>query len=178
MTIQVERDPDDPDRINVSIPAYLLEPQRIAIVGGPNTGKTTMADAIAATRPDMRMRHTDDVIDLGWSEASQEVADWLDYPGGLIVEGVAVPRGLRKWLAAHPEGKPVDVVVVLKRQFVTISEGQARMAKGVHTVLDEIEDELLDRGVQIADVANETIRHNVILEGTIHPFPHPVTFED
>lgn len=157
-----------------ALPEGLLKPPRFAIVGGPNTGKTTAAKALAVEY-DVRLRHTDDVIDLGWSEASAEVADWLDYPGGLIVEGVAVPRGLRKWLKAHPEGKPVDVVVVLTQAFVVPTDGQSRMAKGVHTVLEEITDDLCRRGTSIIDVEAGTKTYAPFLPGHIHEFAYPIT---
>jgi hypothetical protein len=50
--------------------------------------------------------HTDDLIALGWSEASAAVIPWISRPGPWIIEGVAVPRALRKWFAANPTGKP------------------------------------------------------------------------
>lgn len=127
---------------------------RLAIVGGPNTGKTTCALELAGSRTyrDATVRHTDDVIDLGWSEASEEVADWLMYDGPLIVEGVAVARGLRKWLRRGMKGRPVDRVLVLTQPFVPLPPGQASMAKGVATVLAEVRPELEARGVVFLEV--------------------------
>ncbi len=116
---------------------------RIAITGGPGTGKTTLAGPDAL--------HTDDLIAARiWSEASAQVATWFD--GGqpdLCVEGVAVPRALRKWLAVHPEGKPVDELVVLEHPHERRTPGQRAMAKGHDTVLQEIEPELCRRGVRV-----------------------------
>jgi adenylate kinase family enzyme len=116
---------------------------RIAIAGGPRCGKTTLAAKLGDAR------HTDDVMSLGWSEASAEVAAWFDAAGPWIIEGVAVPRALRKWLASHPEGKPVDVVYWLGEPFVDLTKGQSAMDKGCSKVWREIEEELRSRGVAI-----------------------------
>lgn len=122
---------------------------RIAIVGGPRTGKTTSAVRLAQwdAWPGCQVLHADSVIHLGWSEASAEVANWLEEPGGIIVEGVAVPRALRKWLGRDLPGKPVDIVAILTRPFIALTPGQERMAKGVATVLAEIRPDLEDLGV-------------------------------
>lgn len=118
---------------------------RICIAGGPRTGKTTLSTSLGVAR----VRHTDDLMHLGWSEASAAAALWLDAPGPWIVEGVAAVRALRKWLAAHPEGKPCDVAYWLDEPVVPTSSGQRAMAKGCATVWDEIEAELRARGVEI-----------------------------
>lgn len=92
---------------------------RIAIVGGPNTGKTTLAGTLGP------YLSTDDVKDMGWSESSAEVATWLQsdddvlYGPDLIVEGVAVPRALRKYLDAVPDTAPVDLVIVLTYHYLS-----------------------------------------------------------
>lgn len=146
---------------------------RVCIAGGPRTGKTTLAAKLAANvvmlecascgwpasehdcdTPNLApvatpVRHTDDLIDLGWSEASAAAALWFDEPGPWIVEGVAVPRALRKWLAAHPEGKPCDVVHWLEEPMDLRSKGQIAMGKGCETVWMEIHDALTERGVRI-----------------------------
>ena len=95
------------------------------------------------------VRHTDHLIHLGWSEASAAAALWFDTPGPWVVEGVAAPRALRKWLAAHPEGKPCDVLIVLTEPHEPLTPGQAAMAKGCETVLREVRGELERRGVEI-----------------------------
>lgn len=111
---------------------------RIVICGGPRTGKTTLArelEVITARDP----RHTDDLVHLGWSEASQAAALWLDEPGPWIIEGVAMSRALRKWRDAHPgEPPPVDKVIRLTTPHVELTKGQAAMAKGEETVWQEI----------------------------------------
>lgn len=117
---------------------------RVAIAGVPRAGKTTLA----ARFPGLSL-HTDNLIDLGWSEASEAAAVWFDERDPFVIEGVAVPRALRKWLAAHPEGKPCDRLFWLERPLQELSPGQARMAKGCLTVWHEVRPELERRGVEI-----------------------------
>ena len=65
------------------------------------------------------------------------------------MEGTVVPRALRKWLATHPEGKPVDVLLFRGEAFKTLNPGQETMRKGVQSVLKEIFPELKRRGVKV-----------------------------
>ncbi len=122
---------------------------RILIVGGPRTGKTTLAESMALDSR-ANLRHTDDLIGvLDWSAASAEVATWMDSPTPWIIEGVAVTRALRKWLAAYPDGKPADKIIYMSKAFVETTTGQGTMAKGVATVWSEILPQLVSRGVEI-----------------------------
>ena len=126
---------------------------RIAITGGPRTGKTTMSGRLSVEASGPRVvpaRHTDDLIGkLPWSDASAEVARWLDAPGPWIIEGVSVSRALRKWREAHPgEPPPVDRVIYLETPHEPLTPRQQGMAKGVRTVHDEIEEWLAEHGVQ------------------------------
>lgn len=132
---------------------------RVVIAGGPKTGKTTLAHEMVGGDDErdrgehahVTVRHTDDLIHMGWSESSAAAALWLDEPGPWIIEGVAAPRALRKWLGSHPEGKPCDVVYWLDAQRVELTPGQAAMAKGCATVWLGIVDDLRARGVEIRD---------------------------
>lgn len=117
--------------------------ERIAIAGSPRAGKTGMAGE------GDHVRHTDDLIPLGWSEASQAASEWFSDERVTTVEGTAVPRALRKWLKANPEGKPCDRVVFLSKPVKQLSRGQSAMAKGCNTVMTEIEPELVRRGVVV-----------------------------
>lgn len=130
---------------------------RIVILGGPKTGKTTLANTLAAERERAHARagtthgparHTDDLIPLGWSEASQAASLWFDEPGPWIIEGVAAVRALRKWREQHPgEPPPVDRVIYLTTPVRTQTAGQAAMGKGVRSVYDDIEGWLAWHGI-------------------------------
>lgn len=126
---------------------------RILITGGPKTGKTTLALSMALkSRGGGRVRSTDSLIaTMDWSAASAEVSTWLDDPGPWIIEGVAVPRALRKWLASHPDpaNKPADQIIVMATARRPLSPGQVAMGKGVDTVWREVEPQLVARGVLV-----------------------------
>src|SRR6185369_15748021 len=123
--------------------------RRLVIVGGPHVGKTTLSERLSVEYGITNNHHSDDVKHLGWSDSSEFASKWFDEPGDWIIEGVQMARALRKWLAANP-GKPLDVdVVTLSNPFDTLLKGQESMAKGVFTVLKEIEPELIRRGARI-----------------------------
>jgi len=101
---------------------------RLAIAGGPKSGKTTLALAIGDGR---RILHGDSWMGEDWSETSRLIAgaaNCLDEP--FIVEGVQVPRALRK-------GMKADAVIWLDRPHQQLTPGQESMAKGCKTVLRE-----------------------------------------
>ncbi len=120
---------------------------RVAITGGPNTGKTTLSKSMQGTN----VRHTDDLIKLGWSESSKAASYLFDDLDIYIIEGVAVPRALRKWLKRNIEGKPVDKIIYLNHSHIKLNTGQVRMAKGCKAVWNKILPELIKRGVEIDD---------------------------
>jgi hypothetical protein len=117
--------------------------KRIAVTGGPRTGKTTFSDGLPG------VRHTDDFADQGWGEQADAASLFFDDPDASVVEGVMVPRALRKWLDRNPEGKPVDEVMFLKGAHGELTPGQQSMTKGVETVLRQITPELKRRGVKV-----------------------------
>ena len=91
--------------------------ERVVIAGGPNTGKTTLADKIG--RPNTQ--HTDDLIGTyDWSGVSAHVAEsWMAQPGPWVIEGVATVRALRKRMELSPE-RPCDVLIWLTVGIVTV----------------------------------------------------------
>jgi hypothetical protein len=117
---------------------------RLVIAGGPKAGKSTLAKKLGGV-----VRSTDSVRELGWSEASAEVAAWFDDEGDWTIEGVAAPRALRKWLSSHPKGRPCDRVLYISGAHEALSPGQAAMSAGVRTVWEEILPELKRRGVEV-----------------------------
>ena len=101
--------------------------QRIAIVGGPKTGKTTLAK----TFRDRPVISTDDYIALDWADVPAKVIEAAGAAGpSFVVEGVQTARALRKGLA-------VDAVVVLTTPKQQLTSGQMVMTKGVSTVFAE-----------------------------------------
>lgn len=135
---------------------------RIAIAGSPQSGKTTLSRTLNLTT-----KHTDDLIELDWSEASKKVSYWFDDLEIEIIEGVAVPRALRKWLSRNKEGKPVDKVIYLSNSYHKLTKGQETMAKGCRTVWNEILPELLERGVVIEDDVVKETKTNKIWRATL-----------
>jgi hypothetical protein len=136
-----------------------LGPARVVIAGGPRRGKSTIAEKLVG--PGVTHHHGEELVDRPewagmtreekWSAGSALAATWLDEPGPLVAENVAMSRALRKWLKAHPEGKPVDVVVHLSDAVNETIPGQETMAAGDETVWKQIRSELVMRGVRVID---------------------------
>jgi adenylate kinase family enzyme len=127
---------------------------RILIIGGPRTGKTTLARSLGAALG-VAVYHTDKLRRATWSEESTALAAWFGkgLPGPWICEGVLVPRGLRKWLADHAAPElPADIIYWLSVPRVECSPGQAAMGKAVSTVWHQVEPELLARGADVRNV--------------------------
>jgi len=120
---------------------------RVIIGGGPKAGKTTFANSFMG----VAIKHTDSLMGkMNWSAVSEQIAsDWMQHEGPWVIEGVAVVRAIRKWLKAHPEGKPCDILYYLNSPHVPLSTAQESMRKGCLSVWREIQDELTKRGVDI-----------------------------
>lgn len=119
---------------------------RIAIIGSPRAGKTTLGEHLHAALG-LRLVSSDSMIQLGWSQASDEVAAMIEATPG-IYEGVSVVRSLRKLLVRHVT-RPVDVVFVLGTPRLELTPGQDAMRRGCETIFYEIEADLLKRGVVV-----------------------------
>ena len=112
---------------------------RIAITGYPNSGKTTLASLLVLVSQ-YPIRKTDELLETHeWSELSEEVSKWFEAPGPWIVEGVAVPRAIRKWRLRHPRSKPpFDMFIYIQRPFMDMRPGQRSMSLGLDTVMLEL----------------------------------------
>lgn len=119
--------------------------ERVVILGGPKTGKTTLALEMQAQG---RVRHTDDLMRLEWSASSQLASEWFDLPYG-VIEGVAAVRALRKWLKRNATGKPCDRIIYLTRFHERPTDGQKAMTKAISTIFAGIYDDLVSRGVEV-----------------------------
>jgi hypothetical protein len=124
---------------------------RTLITGGPETGKTTLGMRLAAERG---CRHlcTDPQdlcpagvagapLDLSWSENSLWVAQhWLYLPGPWVIEGVAVPRALRKWQSLEREGAPppCDELIILTTPHTELGAKQEQMTAALLSVVEDL----------------------------------------
>lgn len=127
----------------------------IAIAGSPRAGKTTLAKLLTA-----EPRSTDETLSdtvhganpNSWSDASSMVSLWFNDPDIKVIEGVVVPRALRKWLKANKrrlDKQPVTSLIYLPNPLIDLSKGQETMGKGCWTVFEEILPDLICRGVNI-----------------------------
>jgi broad-specificity NMP kinase len=124
--------------------------RRVVIIGGPRTGKSTLAKELAE-RLGVPVRPTDDLREKDWSAQSDGVLEWLREPGPAVIEGTAAVRGLRKLLKEQP-GHPGVVVVHLRRPMAERSPGQVNMATGLETIWKEVAPELRKRGVAVLTI--------------------------
>jgi broad-specificity NMP kinase len=76
-----------------------LDVPRLAITGGPRSGKTTLSGMLAHRREDDLVLHTDDLIgEYTWSDISAKVVELCAESDRFLVEGVRVAHALRKGL--------------------------------------------------------------------------------
>lgn len=125
--------------------------ESIAIIGGPRTGKTTLATAMVAYRG-LALISTDRYAGMGWSQASAHAAREalrMEALGvAFVMEGTATVRALRKLLPVTDRA-PVGTVVVQCTAYADLSKGQAAMAKGVATIWRQVRPALEVRGAKI-----------------------------
>lgn len=107
--------------------------KRIAIVGGPTRGKTTLS-TLALGR---KVIHADDFIEKdapdpkeAWSRQSARLRDAMNAETDFVAEGVAVARALRK-------GADVDCVVYLVEPCEGATAKHEQGAKATRTIVAE-----------------------------------------
>jgi hypothetical protein len=114
---------------------------RLLITGGVGSGKTTLGYQTVAGLKKTPLLHTDDLIDdHDWSGASQFVAsNWMTMPGPWIIEGVAIPRALRKYQLANPHlPPPCDRIIVLTDQHKDLNPRQEAMSRTVYEHMSDL----------------------------------------
>ena len=98
---------------------------RVAVVGQPNTGKTSLANK----RTDVI--HTDDYKELGWKESASAALEAAKEHDSYVVEGVTAARAVREDPSAF------DAVIVL--EHVKDGSGNRNINKGIATVLSQVD---------------------------------------
>ena len=106
--------------------AILAKHARVAIVGAPRTGKTTLA----ATCTDREVIHTDDHKQAAWANQPAIIIGRTAGRERFVIEGVQTARALRK-------GLEVDAEIVLTEPKVEVTPGQKAMGKGHDKILRE-----------------------------------------
>ena len=100
---------------------------RVAIVGAPRTGKSTLTSRVT----DRPVLGTDDYQEMPWDDIPAAMIERSKTMGGsYVIEGVQTARAIRK-------GLQVDAIVVMQYPKVAQKPGQVAMGKGIMTVLAE-----------------------------------------
>lgn len=131
---------------------------KILIIGGPKTGKSTLGRRLSGELSvplkcsDFTNRGGDieplkfATKDEQWSYASEKVAEWLDDPSDMVIEGIAVVRGIRKWLKQHPKDPlPFEKIIYLTVSQQELGKGQHALCRSVNTIFGEILPAIKDR---------------------------------
>lgn len=123
---------------------------KIAICGGPRTGKTTFAKRLGAELG-LRVVSTDQFIKFAWDVVPDMVIAELAPLSGWILEGVQAARVLRRWFNSPPsvEKPSLHGVYWLEKSFSDLSDGQRSLGKGVATVFADVRPILRKLGVPI-----------------------------
>lgn len=130
---------------------------KIAIVGGPRTGKSTWASKLARSlgielhsTGKRALLATDNFIGVPWDEVPNAVLDVLRDKDDWILEGCQTARVLRRWFKQDPANVyQLTEVYFFDRPFVQRNRGQNAMGKGIQKVWSEVRPLLIAAGVPI-----------------------------
>ena len=101
---------------------------RLGITGPPHSGKTSLS-ALVTDRP---VIHCDNLIDgLRWDDIPSAIIQAC-YASPLLVEGCQVPRAVRA-------GLKLDAILCLTEPFTELTPKQRAFAKGIMTILHQVE---------------------------------------
>lgn len=104
---------------------------RIVITGSPLSGKTTLANVFVKIFG-LPLLQTDSVKHMEWSESSEHVSHWFNDPRDGVIEGVTVPRALRKWQKRNPDQPPpFDWFIILPHPRQFLGSAQETMRKQI-----------------------------------------------
>lgn len=129
---------------------------KIAICGGPRTGKSTFASKLAGelgialfSTGKKALVATDNFMHVGWENVPRLVMERLCELDDWILEGTQATRVLRYWYKTDPDSLKLDRVYFFDRPWVVRNGGQNGMAKGVATIWRDVRPELIRRDVPI-----------------------------
>lgn len=112
---------------NTEFQKILSENPRVAIIGGPQVGKTTLANTVT----DRPVYHNDQGKHVPWEDQPQYWKDVTAGQSSFVIEGVQAVRAVRK-------GLDVDAVIYLDKPHVELTPGQQNMHKGQKTIFDDM----------------------------------------
>lgn len=113
---------------SATLAELLADHDRVGVTGGPKVGKTTICMGV----DDRVVVNTDATKDMPWEDQPHEIIRMLKGLDRYLIEGVQVPRALRK-------GLELDALLVLSKPHEERTPRQEGMAKGVETVLADWE---------------------------------------
>lgn len=113
---------------------------RVAIAGGPKTGKTTLAPSFSGT-----IIHTDDYIKKDIRVLMDDVRKLKD---NYVVEGTLVPNLIREFMYEGPY-IPFDRLVVLTKPRIELTNRQWTLTGSIHKVLGQIIPFMEKAGVKV-----------------------------
>src|SRR5690348_5008412 len=124
---------------------------KVCIIGGPRSGKSTLANSYGApvfcADP---INLVKDVLKgvtylpegINWDSQSHYICkNWFSMEGDWVIEGVGVVRALRKWIKYYSNKPPCYNIVYIMDQHPKAGHllvGQESMRSGIETVWSEI----------------------------------------